>query len=494
MQRVQSMLVLSCCMLLIAGCTLRQDSETSGSSPSMTPIAATPAPVGAVITVTPLPVAGVALSTSSAPVTAPTGCAVRTDWPLHTVVAGDTLATIASRTSSTIAELVTANCLVNANLIAVSQMLRVPRMLNPTVNVAVSTHAAYRDEGQIAVSPSIDNNGAEILQPGVRVQLTWPITQTTISAYAEFYFTPSGDMPRLIGTDLQLGDGVSTFWDVPANVYGVLTAALRTSTGTVLFSTLSGNDVSSFAGPKADMLTLTAVIAATYQYQDYGVITVNPGVDTNGAILIEALTRVRLIWQSQQMSNIPGAYAEFYVIRTGDMPEVIGTDMYLEDGVSVNWEVPATLTGTLTAAIRTSEENVLFRTAVATNIVSREKNIPSLPGSGRVTLSPATGTTLSEYNIYCEVVIANSLVTLSWEEGSVTPINQVEFYFWPFGNSSSIRVGVDNNLADGASFVWMVPGGSKGKLSAVAKDVNDYTIITTDPAPLLASCIWAEAE
>lgn len=46
--------------------------------------------------------------------------------PLYTVVAGDTLADIARRFSTTVAALVTANGLVNSNLIRVGQSLVVP--------------------------------------------------------------------------------------------------------------------------------------------------------------------------------------------------------------------------------------------------------------------------------------------------------------------------------------------------------------------------------
>jgi LysM repeat protein len=51
---------------------------------------------------------------------------IRTDWPVYTVVRGDTLARIASRYGTTASVLVTANCLSNANYIFAGQQLRVP--------------------------------------------------------------------------------------------------------------------------------------------------------------------------------------------------------------------------------------------------------------------------------------------------------------------------------------------------------------------------------
>jgi LysM repeat protein len=44
-------------------------------------------------------------------------CTPRTDWPVYTVVAGDTLAKIARITTSTVAALASANCLADANRI-----------------------------------------------------------------------------------------------------------------------------------------------------------------------------------------------------------------------------------------------------------------------------------------------------------------------------------------------------------------------------------------
>lgn len=54
-------------------------------------------------------------------------CTPRSDWPLYSVSAGDTLGGLAERTGSSVSALMEANCLTNANLLAVGQGLRVPR-------------------------------------------------------------------------------------------------------------------------------------------------------------------------------------------------------------------------------------------------------------------------------------------------------------------------------------------------------------------------------
>lgn len=62
------------------------------------------------------------------PLAAPTACTPRADWPLYTVVAGDTLASIARRTGTSIAALTAANCLADTNVISAGQSLRVPAL------------------------------------------------------------------------------------------------------------------------------------------------------------------------------------------------------------------------------------------------------------------------------------------------------------------------------------------------------------------------------
>ncbi len=67
-----------------------------------------------------------AFSPVGAQVSAAQPCVVRTDWPLYTVVRGDTLFKIGQRYGTTTTVIMTANCLTNPNLIYAGQQLRVP--------------------------------------------------------------------------------------------------------------------------------------------------------------------------------------------------------------------------------------------------------------------------------------------------------------------------------------------------------------------------------
>lgn len=97
-------------------------------------------------TVTPAPTAIAALPTATpggaAPPQAPLAttipastvapaCSVRTDWPTVTVQSGDTVFGIALQVGATAQDLVTGNCLSNANAIEAGQALRVPRLPPP---------------------------------------------------------------------------------------------------------------------------------------------------------------------------------------------------------------------------------------------------------------------------------------------------------------------------------------------------------------------------
>ena len=63
------------------------------------------------------------------PTTSPQStCTIRSEWPVYIVQAGDTVFNIGRRVGLTVAELATANCLPNAQLIAIGQQLHVPHV------------------------------------------------------------------------------------------------------------------------------------------------------------------------------------------------------------------------------------------------------------------------------------------------------------------------------------------------------------------------------
>lgn len=82
------------------------------------------------------------LSTSVLPGTPLPDCIVRADWHGYSVAAGDTLSSLALRSGSTVAELMTANCLSDPNLVMIGQTLVVPRIPDTPTPILPSPTAA----------------------------------------------------------------------------------------------------------------------------------------------------------------------------------------------------------------------------------------------------------------------------------------------------------------------------------------------------------------
>jgi LysM repeat protein len=101
-------------LITLLGCNL-----TRGAQSTATPEVIFVSP-------TPEPITDIQNFNSGPPTPLNNTCAVRTDWPIYVVAAGDTLGVIAARTESTIEELVIANCLDNPDAIFSGQELHVP--------------------------------------------------------------------------------------------------------------------------------------------------------------------------------------------------------------------------------------------------------------------------------------------------------------------------------------------------------------------------------
>jgi hypothetical protein len=156
-------------------------------------------------------------------------CAPRADWGAYTVQRGDTLSSLARRTGSTIAELMTANCLADPDLVMLDQALLVPRQPDPPatqpVEVICPPLPPSTGAGRPLINPyrTFDAICYE-LEAGARVNIIWfevPADATTVS----FYFRQTGDdEPLLLGTDATLSDGASIHWSAIATGYGHLYA------------------------------------------------------------------------------------------------------------------------------------------------------------------------------------------------------------------------------------------------------------------------------
>ena len=241
---VHPVIVLAVLLLAAVACNLGSGGDqntqpTPTLFPSLTPslaAAGTPTPTLAP-SQTPT---GAALPNSGQVPPTQTNCSPQTGWPVYTVVAGDTLGVIAQRTGSTVAQLVTANCLSNAELIYVGQKLYVPRLPVTLTPVVVNTPVTPQ-----TVIPT-QNPDAPVITQNLTVQPFWLDTSSRAATYSdtvrislgevlnadvvEFYVNdPNGGTPIYIGEDADPWDGAFVDYDFPES-------------GSYTFSAVAAND------------------------------------------------------------------------------------------------------------------------------------------------------------------------------------------------------------------------------------------------------------
>jgi len=164
-------------------------------------------------------------------------CTPRADWPTYIVVAGDTLGRVAVRAGTSTAALIQANCLTNANLISVGQVLRVPRQPTPPTPIpptAAPTAATAQQLGSIGISLYLwADAGNFVLPGGSKETITWDGGPAD-ALRTDFFQRAANGSLTLIGSDTNASDGLSTTWLAPINLTGELTAsAIRPDGSTV---------------------------------------------------------------------------------------------------------------------------------------------------------------------------------------------------------------------------------------------------------------------
>lgn len=126
-------------------------------------------------------------------------CTVRSDWPVYTVVAGDTLAGIAQRVSSTVNDLTNANCLANANNISVGQQLRVPRLPQQTTKPEITL---FRVIGLPVAGGTLDGRSLEWQTRGAAQVLITHIPPSGTNGVVLGKFAANGSLPiSKLGSD-----------------------------------------------------------------------------------------------------------------------------------------------------------------------------------------------------------------------------------------------------------------------------------------------------
>ena len=319
-----------------------------------TPPTATPTyPPPALPTITLVPTQPVIFITATAPATVYipatrsaatlTNCAPYTQWPVYTVQSGDTLGAIAQRSGTTLAQLMTANCLSDSNLIFTGQTLYVPVL--PVVGTPTPTRTITPAPAATPL-PNVPVWSAQLT-----VTQVWPYTgggsityyksvrisagEVYNAATVNFYVNdPASGKPILIGTDSDPWDGAYVDYSFPA-------------AGTYTFSATANNEAIS-----ANSSAVTVLYDPSYTppgAQQYNTLTLAPTLGTDsGWIVLASGARVTVIWPDE-----PGGAVrvDFTLAPTGTgmTPQTIGSDLTPADGASFVWTVPGGMTAHLQA-------------------------------------------------------------------------------------------------------------------------------------------------
>ena len=170
---------------------------------------ATQTVIAMIVTSTPQPSATAAPTDTDVPVPV---CTPRTTWIAYRVQPGDSLSILASRTGTTTAALVSANCLANANQISVGQLLYLPRIPDtpvPTVTrLPVVSMADY-----IGIPMSQGQSVTErTVQPNTQVLLTVEVKN---AVNVSFYAIEAGHGTTHLGTSANPTSMAQLVWLVP---------------------------------------------------------------------------------------------------------------------------------------------------------------------------------------------------------------------------------------------------------------------------------------
>lgn len=374
-----------------------------------------------------------------------TACTPRTNWQLYTVVAGDTLASIARRTGSSVSDLTAANCLTNPNSIYAGQQLRVPVTPHPVTPVPNVI-------GLLDVAPIVANiSGAFELQPSVTVTMRWWDAPNSSSgaSFVDFYLTNSDGYTQLLNRDNNLSDGAAFNWIVPPALNGQVSALAYRTNGSLVSQSNNQSIFVRNSDPNHPIMT--------------GYVSVDPFLyGEGGGFTLQTDDTVTMTWPEAPRD---ASVVDFIINNATGTTTLVGSDKYPADGASVTWKVPADLNGGLSAIAyrgNGSQQAVSYGVSVFSVPFTALNCGPTIPGSGDLSLNggwPITST--------CYELQRGLHLTISWPDGPIDSPD-VTFYVIAFSGDPDV-IGVDSNPADGISITWDVYNAAfAGQLYAMA--------------------------
>ncbi|WP_238625528.1 LysM peptidoglycan-binding domain-containing protein [Aggregatilinea lenta] len=330
------LIVLLALLTATLACSLSSGDEAN-PTPTRIPIVLTPTgavtmtPTFVILTPTPLPTGAALPYTTSIPATQ-INCTPQTGWAVYTVAAGDTLGVIAAVTGSTVAQLASANCLTNTELIYVGQQLRVPQA--PPVATAIPTSNPQLPiySTALTVDPHwTDLNGRAITySEAVRVNAGEVLNAATVAFYVN---DPSGGPAIGIGSDTDPYDGAFVDYDFPA-------------AGAYTFQAVAANEVGTLSST-----TFTVTYDPAYQPPggQRNLLTITPIISTAGGwYTLQGGATVTVTWPDGPVGALKVDFT-FSPTSGSSAATVIGTDSAPADGSTITWAVPSATAGYLQA-------------------------------------------------------------------------------------------------------------------------------------------------
>ncbi len=260
-------------------------------------------------------------------------CTYPANWPVYRVLAGDTLGTIAQRAQTTTDALVSGNCLPNADLISVGQLLRVPNVPSAATPIPAPVGTGM-SVGNVAITPAQVVSGRYMIQPG---QVTLSATNVHNVNQVAYIYTQTGAVePQIVAIDNHPTGGVSSaIWTVPSvAIFGTITAygydhasdSVRGGTILVFYTPNATPEpitpVATFLTLMPTYLPLTYTPTANGPAPVVGRVSISPAKTVNGAYEIAPGTLTVHVDGLQNVSQVTYVYQP----ADGSAQQVVAVD------------------------------------------------------------------------------------------------------------------------------------------------------------------------
>lgn len=301
-----------------------------------------------------------------------TNCTPRTDWPLYTVKAGDTLGVIATNTGSTITDLTRANCLANPNSIAVGQQLRVPRVPTGSTTSGSTTSGSTTGSttsgstttgsttsgsttgnttsGSTTGSTTSGSSNAPRLNQGLVAAPVISISATEViilqpAVSLSVGVVENADEVRFLAGESSQGDAILVGTDVDPFDGASITYTFNEFDSILYFYAEARNE---FGSTRTPLLKITYDPDYNPNAGDNDIVRVTPYIGFDGNLYtLQFGGTVTVSWAAAPAS---ATRVDFYYTPNGTTsPTLIGSDTNVADGAGVGWVVPENVLGALSA-------------------------------------------------------------------------------------------------------------------------------------------------